>query len=101
MDDKVARLEAKLKNREEAVESARASEDKLFAKVHELEAENKRLENRFRDEQAVHYVVCSENKILREENKRYVAALNRILDNCSDTDLVSDTAYEALYGVSV
>ena len=36
---------------------------------------------------------------LEAKVERYEAALNRILDNCSDTDLVNDTASEALYGL--
>ena len=36
---------------------------------------------------------------LEAKVERYETALNRILDNCSDTDLVNDTASEALYGL--
>ena len=68
--------------------------DRLNEKIDECEE----LKNRLDTEKAVHHLVCSENKILREENMRLEAALNRILDNCSDTDLVIDVCSEALYG---
>ena len=78
--------------------------DRLNEKIDECEE----LKNRLDTEKAVHHLVYSENKILREENKRLGAALNQILDNCSDPktmhnlrDLVTTVVMlgsEALHG---
>ena len=68
--------------------------DRLNEKIDECEELKSRYESvnrQFRDELAEH-------KVLSKECMRFEMALNRILDNHSDGDLVIEVSSEALYG---
>ena len=68
--------------------------ERLNEKIDECEELKSRYESvnsQFRDELAEH-------KVLSKEVMRFEMALNRILDNYSDGDLVIEVSSEALYG---
>ena len=68
--------------------------NRLNEKIDECEELKTRYESvnsQFRDELAEH-------KVLSKECMRFEMALNRILDNHSDGDLVIEVSSEALYG---
>ena len=57
-----------------------------------------KLEAEFLAQNAIINTLRRQQSELESENLRLEAALNRILDNCSDIDLVIEISSEALYG---
>ena len=65
--------------------------DMLEKEIEQLKTRYESVNSQLRDELAEHAA-------LKAENLRLEAALNRILDNYSDGDLVIEVSSEALYG---
>ena len=65
--------------------------DRVKREISRLEKMSKILADRLNEK-------IDECEELKTENKRLEAALNRILDNYSDGDLVIEVSSEALYG---